>query len=107
MMALAMVGKGEITLGVGISLGTHGARCTSLSTFMGDSISLGGLDILSQVTLFGFERRIGCFVNGILFSILSILCNASYSTIPLLFSSVSEHLLNHSGLLHMYLLALR
>jgi hypothetical protein len=84
MIALAMFGEGELTLGVGISLGTLGDGCTSLDSILGDSISFGGLDILSKVTLCGFVRGVCCSVDGILFSILTNVCNA-FSAIPLLF----------------------
>jgi hypothetical protein len=85
MMALVMVGRGELTLGVGISLGILGARCSLLNTLLGGGISLGGLDVLSKVTLFDFVGGSCCSVDEILFSVLPILCIASYSTIPLLF----------------------
>ncbi len=75
-IGLVTVGIGNFTLGVGISLGTLGVGCWLLVTSLGEGISLGGLAILSKVT---------CSVAGKLFSILSIICNASYSTIPLLF----------------------
>jgi hypothetical protein len=84
-VALVMVGRGELTLGGGILLGTLGAGCSLLNTLLGDSISLGSLAILSKVTHFDFMGGTCCSVDGILFSILSIFCNASHSTIPLLF----------------------
>jgi hypothetical protein len=84
-MALVMVGRGDLTLGVGISLGTLGVGCWLLVNLVGEGISLGGLTILSKVTHFDVMVGTCCSVSGILFNISSIFCNASYSTIPLLF----------------------